>query len=97
MDGYDCLYAGSPVWASHTVPAVNTFVSALKAQGKQVVLFTVQADPNPAEARGAQKLAARLEKRGTSATHTIALHGAPPGETAAMAYLTQQLDKALRD
>lgn len=97
MDDYDCLYIGSPIWASHTVPAVNTFVSALKAQGKQVVLFTVQADPDTVDTKGVQKLAARLGKRGAAVKRTIALHGAPPGETADTAHLARQLDEALRD
>lgn len=94
MDDYATIYIGSPIWASRTVPAVNTFLSKLRAQDKQLILFTVQADPNPAPSKGLQKLVGRLEKRG-AVVRVIRLHGAKPGEAASEAHLQAQLDKIL--
>ncbi len=93
LDEYATIYIGSPIWASRTVPAVNTFLSHLNAAGKQIVFFTVQADPNPAPSKGLQKLIGRLAKRGAAVNRVIQLHGAAPGQTAPTPYLQEQLDK----
>ena len=93
MDEYATIYIGSPIWASRTVPAVNTFLSQLNATGKQIVFFTVQADPNLVPSKGLQKLIGRMEKRGAVVSRVIQLHGAAPGNTAPQPYLQKQLDK----
>ncbi len=95
MGEYRTIYIGSPIWASRTVPAVNTFVNRLNPAGKQIVFFTVQADPNPASSKGLQKLIVQLEKRGAAVGRVIQLHGAAPGKTASPPYLQEQLDKLL--
>lgn len=93
MGDYERIYIGSPIWASRIVPAVNTFVSALKAAGKDIVFFTLQADPNPAPLT--EKLKERMEKRGAVVSKVLSLHGESPGKTASIEHLTQQLDTLL--
>ena len=93
MSDYGAIYIGSPIWASRTVPAVNTFLHKLSASGKQIVFFTVQADPHPAPSKGLQKLSDRLAKRGAAVGRVIRLHGAKPGETASQTHIAEQLDK----
>jgi menaquinone-dependent protoporphyrinogen IX oxidase len=95
MGEYGTIYLGSPIWAARTVPAVNAFLCKLKAAGKQIVLFTLQADPNPSASKGVQKLINRLDKQGATVSSVIRLHGTKPGETASMMHLKQQLDRTL--
>lgn len=94
MGEYATIYIGSPIWASCTVPAINTFLHELNAAGKQIVFFTVQADPNPAPSKGLDKLIGRLEGRGAAVKRVIRLHGANPGETAPEAHIMEQLDRS---
>ncbi len=94
MQQYGTIYIGSPIWASRTVPAVNTFLHKLNAQDKQIIFFTVQADPNPAPSKGLEKLIGRLERRGAAVSCVIRLHGAKPGETASQTHMHEQLDRS---
>ncbi len=95
MGEYGTIYIGSPIWASRTVPAVNTFLSRLNAAGKQIVFFTVQADPNPVPSKGLQKLIHRLKAKGAAVNRVIRLHGTAPGKAASQAHLQEQLEKTL--
>lgn len=92
MADYEVIYLGSPIWASRTVPAVNTFLSRLNVTGKQIVFFTMQADPNPASSVGPDKLISRLKLKGASVTRVIRLHCAQPGSTAPQTHIQEQLD-----
>ncbi len=94
---YDVIYLGSPIWASRIVPAINTFLSQLSAAGKQIIFFTLQADPNPLPPEGLNKLTSRLEQKGASATRVIRLHGDKPGVTASPTHIQEQLDKILAE
>ena len=97
MKSYDSICIGSPVWAGKTVPAVNTFIHGLNASGKKIMLFTVQADPQP-DAKPPVSLNAHkqvLEKRGASVTQILRIHGAPPGKTADPQEIRNQLDAGL--
>jgi flavodoxin len=40
---YDVIVVGSPVWAAHPAPAVNTFLNSQDLSGKQVALFCTMA------------------------------------------------------
>ncbi len=95
MSEFDRIYVGSPIWASRTVPAVNTFLCALKAANKEIIIFTLQADPNPAVLEGVQKLAGRLEQRGAKIGKVMRIHGESPGKTALKQHLAEQIDKQL--
>lgn len=94
MKAYDTICIGSPIWAGKTVPAVNAFIYRLDAAGKKVMLFTVQADPEP-EAKPPVSLEGHkqaLEKKGASVTQMLRMHGASPGKTAVMQDIQNQLD-----
>jgi len=95
MSGYEMIYVGSPIWASRTAPAVNTFLCALKAADKDIALFTVQADPNTAPLKGVQNTVKRLEERGAKVSNVLRIHGESPGKTAAKEHLAEQIEKQL--
>jgi flavodoxin len=95
MSGYGTIYIGSPIWASRTVPAVNTFLCALKEAGKQINFFTVQADPNTVPLKGVQKLAERMKQRGATVGKMLCLHGERPGKTASKEHLAGQIEKQI--
>jgi flavodoxin len=98
MKGYETIYVGSPVWAGKTTPAFNAFVKGLDAAGKQLVLFTVQADPAP-EAKPPVCLEAHkqaLEKRGGHVIQILRLHGTPPGKTADTGDIQTQIDARIK-
>jgi flavodoxin len=93
MKAYDMICIGSPVWAGKTVPAINAFIRGMDAAGKQIILFTVQADEHP-EAKPAKCLEAHkvsLEKKGATVTRMLRLHGAPPGKTAEQEDIQRQI------
>jgi flavodoxin len=39
LEGYDTIFLGTPIWAFHTTPALNTFVKNTDFQNKKVYLF----------------------------------------------------------
>jgi len=96
MKGYDVICIGSPVWAGKTAPAVNAFIRDLDATGKQLILFTVQADEHP-ESKPPTCLEAHkaaLEKKGASVSRLMRMHGAPPGKTADQQDMEKQIEAA---
>jgi flavodoxin len=44
LDGYDRILLGCQVWAWHSTPAVNSFISRANFKGKKVFLFITKAD-----------------------------------------------------
>jgi flavodoxin len=92
MAEYTRIYIGTPIWASQCAPAVNAFVRAADLSGKDVAVFTLQADRSPDKANGAQRLIKHLEKKGAIVADFIRLVGAPPGQTAAREDVMAQLD-----
>ena len=94
MDRYETICIGTPVWASRAVPAVNAFVNALNADGKDVIIFTVQADTNPTP-KSAQKLIETLERKGAKINRVICLYGARVGKTAEIADMEKQIGSLL--
>lgn len=99
MGGYERVCIGTPIWAGSPVPAVNTFLHALNPSGKQILLFTVQADPDTQTppAKKIEQLCAALRKKGGNVLPVLRLHGAAPGATAARADMEAQLGKKLED
>ncbi len=93
MGAYEKIYIGSPIWASRTVPALNTFVGALDAKDKDVVIFALQADPNLTASEGIRKLASKLEARGAKVSQMFCLHGEQPGKTASEEHISAQIAK----
>ncbi len=39
LDNYDIIFLGTPVWASRSAPAVNTFISKANFNDKKVIIF----------------------------------------------------------
>ncbi len=98
MSEYERICIGTPIWASHPVPAVNTFVKKLSPKGKQVLLMTVQADPNPeSSAKGTEKLCMAIRKKGGDLLPVLRLHGEAPGKTVTKAHIEAQFDQKLRN
>lgn len=95
MSGFDTIYIGSPIWASRTVPAVNTFLCGLKAASKEIIFFTVQADPKPEPLESVQKLSGRLAQRGAKVGKVLCIHGESPGKTASKEHLAEQINKQI--
>ena len=96
MGEYGRICIGTPIWASRPVPAVNAFVHALEAKDKQVLLFTVQADPDTqGHAKGTNKILGKIQKKGGSVLPVLRLYGEMPGKTATKAHMETQLDKRL--
>lgn len=97
MRAYDMICIGSPVWAGKTAPAANTFIRGLDAKGKQIMLFSVQADAHvdsgPSPCMESHKRA--LEKKGAAVGRILTIHGASPGKTAEAAHIEEQLNRAL--
>lgn len=95
MKEYGKIYIGTPIWAGKAVPAVNTFVHSLAAEGKEIVLFTLQADPEPdkKQSKSIETFKTLLEKKGASVTGTARLHGAAPGKTVRAEDIQRQLVK----
>lgn len=95
MDAYGRICIGTPIWASRPVPAANTFVHALNATDKQVLLFTVQADPNPQDAKGTERICGAIRKKGGMLLPVLQLHGEAPGKTATKEHINAQLEQKL--
>ena len=97
MDGYERILAGGPIWASNPAPALNAFLHALDPKGKQMMLFTVQADPDTQSPpqKGVEKRCEALRKRGAQVLPVLRLHGASPGQAATKDAMAKQLDERL--
>ena len=97
MDGYERIYIGTPIWAGKATPAVNRFISDFEAGGKEVVIFTVQADKMPygPGKKSGFDLKTMLEKKGAKILKVICLCGAPPGMKAETEDIRKQIEKHL--
>ena len=97
MGAYDRICIGAPLWGSRPAPALNTFVHALDPAGKLVMLFTVQADPNPqaSAAKGTKMISQKILKKGGSLLPVMRLHGEVPRKTATKEHMETQLDRQL--
>ncbi len=99
MKEYDRIFAGAPIWASSPAPALNTFLHAVEPRGKQLILFTVQADPNtdaPPQ-KSMEKRCALLRKKGADVLPVLRLYGASPGKTATKESMEKQLGGKLKN
>ncbi|MGI5849236.1 MAG: flavodoxin family protein [Christensenellales bacterium] len=94
---YEDLFIGTPVWAGKSAPAVNTFVDALDASGKKIVIFTVQADKKPDKlpAKCADIIKNKLEDKGSIILKIARLWGAPPGKTVEIKDIQKQIDEKI--
>jgi len=44
LKAYDTIFLGTPVWAGHSVPAINAWISDSELKGKKIYLFVTQGD-----------------------------------------------------
>lgn len=94
MQLYDQIYIGTPVWASKPVPAVNTFVAELEPRGKEIIIFTVQADKNDSEPiKGSVQMKKKLEDNGAIVTQILTLVGAGVNKTADRKEMNKQIEE----
>ena len=71
--GYDCVVAGSPVWAGHPTPVINGAIDRLRnCQGKAAVAFVTCC---LVSGGAAGILSKRLEGRGLQVKGFLTVHG----------------------
>ncbi len=92
MTDYERIYIGTPIWANRCAPAVNTFVCKADLAGKDIVVFTLQADGAPERSKSAERLHKTIEKKGAVVADFIRLVGAHPGQTVARDEASRQID-----
>lgn len=71
-EGEANVFLGTPVWASHCAPAINTFLDKTNLKGKKVFLFyTLASDTAPEKMIKSMK--AKVEEKGGQVCGTISL------------------------
>lgn len=60
---FDTIFVGTPIWASASTPAVNTFLSRFDFKGKKVYLFFTLADDKP-PVKAITSMTRRIERKG---------------------------------
>ncbi|MPM58480.1 hypothetical protein SDC9_105311 [bioreactor metagenome] len=63
IEKYDTILIGTPVWASRSTPAVNSFLSKAKLNGKKIYLFFTLADDKKPQSL-IDSMTKRIEKHG---------------------------------
>lgn len=92
------LYFITPIWGSHSTPAMNAFLERADLQGKTVTLITFQADVKGSGSEQVhQHIKNQVEKRGGTFLQGIALHSAAPGKFAGKEHIEKQIEKALKE
>lgn len=76
----DELHIVFPIWASKPAPAINTFVRRYDFNGKRVVLYSLQADPNDTAKPSREKLAEKIKAGGGCVAGAHYLLGGAPGK-----------------
>ena len=78
----DIWILGTPIWAAHGTPAMNSFMESADFSGKKVFIFTLQADPRLKDSIGVLNyMSEKIEAAGGKIAGTLALQGASPGKT----------------
>jgi hypothetical protein len=97
LKSVDRIYIGTPIWASKPVPAINTFLKNSDIENKEIVIFTLQADPNPGEstAKSIGAMKSMLEQKGAKVMSSAMLVGAGPGKTVSVVDIKKQIDNKL--
>ena len=92
---FDRIILGTPIWAGNGTPAINSFIDLADFNGKETVLFTVQADPKCGGSENIHDfLADRMRQNGSQVpVKSYALHGNSPGKSSAVEKMQEQIDK----
>lgn len=92
---YQRIYIGTPIWAGKPAPAVNTILKDMDTAGKEIIIFTVQADPNP-DTKCTDAMKSLLEQKGAKVTNTARFHGSAPGKTVSIEDIKKQIENKLK-
>lgn len=94
LKGYERIFIGTPIWAGKPVPAINTFIRKSDFSGKEIVLFTVQADENPevSSVKCSDAIKNALGKKGAVLKKSLRLRGEAPGKTINIEEMRKQLE-----
>ena len=88
------VYLLAPIWAGRCTPAMNTFVKRADFGGKEVVIVTVQADPNLKNNPAVTKtLAGRIAKTGGKVMDSFGLCGEFLGKCKSEKDMKAQIEK----
>lgn len=63
LNEYENVFLGAQVWAAHSTPAINTFLSRAILKNKKVYLFITKADEKVPQ-KVIDSISKRIEKRG---------------------------------
>lgn len=69
---YDNIFLGAQVWASHSTPAINSFIDKAQLKDKRVYLFLTKADDKVPQ-KVIDSITKRIEKRGGKAVGCFSL------------------------
>jgi flavodoxin len=70
MAGYQNIFLGVQVWASHSTPAINAFISKADFKNKRVFLFVTKADPKMPQ-KVIDSLTKRIDQKGGKVVDTF--------------------------
>lgn len=94
IENHDTIVIGTPVWASHGTPAINSFFDKANLSGKKVYLFAVQADPDMKASTAVLKhMEDRVKESGGDVIGKLGIHGASPGKISTEESLAKQIEK----
>lgn len=86
----------TPIWASHSTPAMNAFLKNADLEGREIRVITFQAGE---KGEGSEKVYTYIkdlvESRGGLFVKGIPLHSAPPGKFAGEEYIERQIEDIL--
>lgn len=72
LSDYDNIFLGTQVWAGHSVPVINAFLEQTDFTGKNVYLFTTQADPKKPQAV-IDSIVNRIEAKGGKVIDSVSI------------------------
>lgn len=73
INSCDTIFIGSPIWAGHSAPALNSALKQISFSGKKVYLFATSAGGDSQSAKLFSSVAKRVEKDGGEVVSTFSL------------------------
>jgi flavodoxin len=72
LEGYDRVILGGQVWAWHSTPAINSFISKANWRGKKVFLFITKGD-DKAPQKVIDSITSRIRAKGGEVIDTLSI------------------------
>jgi Flavodoxins len=72
LDGYENVFLGAQVWASHSTPAINAFLSKANFKNKNIYLFMTKAD-DKVPGKVIDSISKRIERKGGKVIDSISI------------------------